>query len=132
MTLFDIAKKTNGKHLPGKFNVYVGKVNGEIVYVGTTVQMPADRFRWHKSNGKDFSFEVVKQCDTEDEMLDLEFEMIKKLKPKHNKITHRKQNLNKRLDQATLDLRKGNSEWCQCCLKRRVNKGYTNCYYCKN
>jgi hypothetical protein len=128
--LFAIAKKINeNKNAPGKFNVYFGRLNGEIVYVGTTVQKPADRFRWHKANGKKFAFEVVKQCDTEDEMLDLEFEMIKKHKPKFNKITHR-QNLNVRLDQATLDLRKNDPQWCKSCLKRRVNRGYSKCYYC--
>jgi hypothetical protein len=26
--------------------------------------------------------------------------------------------------------RKGDSEWCQCCLKRRVSKGYRYCYFC--
>lgn len=25
----------------------------------------------------------------------------------------------------------GNSEWCQTCLKRRVNKGYTQCLFCQ-
>jgi len=131
MSLLDIAKVKNTLSLPGKFNVYFGRVDGIIVYVGTTVQMPADRFRWHKANGKNLAFEVVKQCDTEDEMLDLEFELIKQHKPKLNKITHRRQNLNVRLTQVTLDARKGNTEWCQSCLKRRVNRGYKNCYYCK-
>lgn len=118
-----------GPDQPGKFNVYVGREAGAIVYVGTTIQKPSDRFRWHKNNGKDFSFEVIKQCDTEQEMLDMEFDLIKLHKPKYNQITHRKQNLNRRLDQL-LDSRKGSHEWCQGCLKRRVNKGYSRCYYC--
>lgn len=28
--------------------------------------------------------------------------------------------------------RVGNSQWCQSCLKRRVNKGYTQCWYCEH
>jgi len=131
MTLFDLAHKKNNSNMPGKFNVYKGMLDGVLVYIGTTVQKPADRFRWHKANGKAFDFEVIKQCDTEDEMLDLEFELIKKHKPKFNKITHRKQNLNVRLTQVTLDARKGDAEWCQSCLKRRVNRGYKVCYYCQ-
>lgn len=117
-------------NLPGKFNVYIGRVQGVIVYVGTTIQKPADRFRWHKANKKDFQFEMIKQCDTADEMLELEYQLIKLHRPKYNKIVHRKQNLNVRLPQATLDSRKGSAEWCQSCLKRRVNKGYVKCMYC--
>lgn len=25
----------------------------------------------------------------------------------------------------------GNNEWCQSCLKRRVNKGYSQCFFCQ-
>ncbi|WP_152666263.1 hypothetical protein [Fructobacillus sp. EFB-N1] len=25
----------------------------------------------------------------------------------------------------------GNNEWCQSCLKRRVNKGYSQCLFCQ-
>lgn len=129
--LFSIAKKVN-KGSSGMFTVYSGKdkLTKQLVYIGTTVQKPADRFRWHKANGKDLIFDVLHQFDNEDAMLDKEFELIKQLKPKMNKITHRKQNLNRRLTGATLDARKGNAEWCQGCLKRRVNKGYSRCYYC--
>lgn len=125
-----ISRSHTGPDQPGKFNVYVGREGGVIVYVGTTVQKPSDRFRWHRNNGKNFSFEVIKQCDNEQEMLDLEFELIQKHKPKYNKITHRKQNLNRRLDASSLQMRQGDAEWCQSCLKRRVNRGYTKCYYC--
>ena len=27
--------------------------------------------------------------------------------------------------------RVGNDEWCQSCLKRRVNKGYSQCLFCQ-
>lgn len=27
--------------------------------------------------------------------------------------------------------RVGNDEWCQSCLKRRVNKGYSKCLFCQ-
>ena len=105
------------------FNVYLGSRNGRVVYVGTTIQKPSDRWRWHKNNGKNLDFEIVKRCDSSDEMLELELELIKKYKPELNKITHRKQNLNKRLSQSDLDKRKGDSEWCQKCLRRRARFG---------
>jgi len=113
-----------------KYSVYVGRQSGKIVYVGTTTQRPGDRFRHHFANGKKFDFEVMKQCDDEKQMLDEEYKLIQKYNPKYNKIKHRKQNLNKKLSQDQLDLRKGDSEWCQCCLKRRVNKGYKFCLWC--
>lgn len=112
------------------YTVYYGRQEGQIVYVGTTIQKPEDRFRWHKHNGKDFDFEVVNQFQTSEEMLDFEFSEIKRLSPKYNKITHRKQNLNRRLTQADLDLRRGDKVWCQSCLKRRVNRGYKKCRWC--
>lgn len=129
--LLSVAKKIN-TGLAGKFTVYSGKdkLTRDLVYIGTTVQKPADRFRWHKANGKDLVFEVLFQFDSEDEMLDKEFELIKQLRPKMNKIVHRKQNLNRRLTSITLNSRRNNAEWCQSCLKRRVNKGYMVCFYC--
>lgn len=115
------------------YTVYKGlDKNGKLVYIGTTVQNPEDRFRWHKSNGKDLQFKVIKQFDNSKEMLNLEFELIKKYNPELNTIKHRKQNLNVRLTAQELESRKGNKEWCQVCLKRRVNSGYTTCYYCLN
>jgi hypothetical protein len=110
--------------------VYVGKLNNKIVYVGTTIQPPNDRFRWHKANGKDLDFSIYKKCDTPNEMLDLEFELITKYNPTLNKIKHRKQNFNAKLKDDVLRDRIGNKEWCQCCLKRRVNKEYEFCYWC--
>jgi excinuclease UvrABC nuclease subunit len=114
------------------FYVYKGldKKTKELIYIGTTIQKPSDRFRWHKHNGKDLEFHVIKKCDNEKQMLDLEFSLIKEHKPKLNHITHRKQTFNKVLSNEDVKLRVGNSEWCQCCLKRRVNKGYEFCYYC--
>jgi hypothetical protein len=114
----------------GKFVVYKGELNGKIVYIGTTIQKPADRFRWHRNNGKNLNFTVLARFHDEKQMLDLEFELIKKYNPSLNNIKHRKQNLNVRLDQATLDARKGKTGWCQSCLKRKVNRGYSKCYWC--
>lgn len=113
------------------FSVYKGMINNQIVYIGTTIQVPEERFRWHKYNGKDFAFEVIKQFDNETDMLNLEFELIKKHNPRYNKIKHRKQNLNVVLTSEILESRKGDVIWCQCCLKRHVNKGYKYCYFCK-
>lgn len=45
-------------------------------------------------------------------------------------IQQRRQNLNVKLTQEELNKRKGSSQWCQKCLKRRVNKGYTHCMRC--
>jgi len=110
--------------------VYKGELNGKIVYIGTTIQVPSERFRWHKHNGKSFSFSVIDQFDNAEDMLNLEFELIKKYNPRFNKIKHRKQNLNAPLTDEILESRINNKEWCQCCLKRRVNRGYKYCYYC--
>ena len=114
------------------FYVYKGldKQSQKMVYIGTTTQVPRDRFRWHKANGKDFTFEIIAICENAEQMLDLEFNLIRKYKPCKNKITSRKQNYNKVLGEADLATRVGNKEWCQSCLKRRVNKGYKKCYYC--
>lgn len=112
------------------YTVYKGEKKGKIVYIGTTIQKPSDRFRWHRHNGKDLDFTVLFEFDNETEMLDKEFELIKKHNPRMNKIKHRKQNLNKKLTKEELESRRGNNEWCQSCFKRRVNKGYNHCYYC--
>ena len=114
------------------FYVYKGfdKQTNELVYIGTTIQVPSERFRWHKYHEKDLNFEVIKNCETQEEMLNLEFSLIKELKPKLNKITKRKQNFNKKLSEEELNQRIGDKSWCQKCLKRHVNKGYKFCYYC--
>ena len=49
------------------------RYHNKLRYIGTTIQIPADRFRWHKANGKDFLFEIIKICKDENEMLDTEF-----------------------------------------------------------
>lgn len=113
------------------YSVYKGELKGKIVYIGTTIQNPEDRFRWHKHNGKDLKFTVVTQFDNQEEMLEEEFRLIKKHNPSLNKIKHRKQNLNAPLSKGELNSRRGSSEWCQSCLKRHVSKGYTNCMWCK-
>jgi len=112
------------------YTVYKGEIKGRLVYIGTTIQKPSNRFRWHKNNGKPFDFTVLSQHETSEEMLEEELRLIKKHKPKYNKIRHRKQNLNVKLSKEDLDKRVGDSEWCQSCLKRRVNNGYSKCYYC--
>ena len=111
-----------------KYTVYKGEEGGEVVYIGTTIQNPRDRFRWHKHNGKDLKFSVLSSHTSAEEMLAEERRLIELLRPKLNKRI--KQNLNVKLTQAQLDLRKGDSTWCQACLKRRVNKGYSRCFYC--
>ena len=110
------------------YTVYKGELGGQLVYIGTTIQRPADRFRWHKANGKDLQFTVLAQFSTAEEMLAEERRLIELHRPRLNKRL--KQNLNVKLTQAQLDLRKGDSSWCQSCLKRRVNKGYSRCFYC--
>lgn len=116
------------------FYVYKGlpkeKEGKKLLYIGTTIQIPSERFRWHKYNGKDFRFEIIRICKTETEMLDLEFELIKKYNPKYNKIKSRRQNFNVILSKEEIESRKGKIEWCQRCLKRHVNKGYEFCYFC--
>jgi len=116
------------------FYLYKGmskEIDGKrLLYIGTTIQIPADRFRWHKANGKDFRFEIIKICKDQNEMLDTEFKLITKYHPRYNKITKRKQNFNKKLSDEEKYSRVHDKEWCQCCLTRRVNKGYTHCYYC--
>lgn len=118
--------------MPYTYSVYEGrfKNNGKLAYIGTTIQKPADRFRWHKANKKDFDFKVLFQYDNPDEMIDMEFKLIKELNPPKNKIKHRKQNLNRQLSQRELNKRVGDNEWCQSCLRRRVNQGYKKCKWC--
>ena len=110
--------------------VYKGELKGQIVYIGTTIQKPEDRFRWHKANGKPVKFTVLAHFDTAQAMLDEEFRLIQLHKPKYNKIVHRQQNLNAKLSSEQVAERVGLTGWCQSCLKRRVNVGYTVCRYC--
>jgi len=104
-SLNDIPKITNRT-----YTVYSGSKKGKIVYIGTTIQKPKERFRWHKYNGKDLNFEILYQFTTEEEMLDKEFELIQQLKPWMNKIRHRKQNLNAKLTEQTIERRIGDKE----------------------
>ena len=89
------------------------------------------RWYYHKTHGKDLVFVEYKRFDNEKDMLDLEFELIQKHHPSCNTITSRRQNYNVALTAEELESRKGNPEWCQCCYRRRVNKGYTYCMYCE-
>lgn len=125
---FDLLTEYKGRK--DKYIVYVGKKNNKIVYVGTTIRYPISRWFYHKQHGKDFDFEEVFRFNNQDDMLSKEFELIKQYRPIYNKITRRKQNLNVALTKEELENRKGNPEWCQCCFKRRVNKGYTYCFAC--
>jgi hypothetical protein len=113
-----------------KYIVYFGYANGKVVYVGTTIQHPYSRWYYHSTHGKPFEFKEEFRFDNEQDMLNKEYEMIQKYHPRHNKIVSRKQNFNVELTQEELDSRMDNPEWCQCCLKRRVNRGYRYCYYC--
>lgn len=116
------------KNTARTYTVYKGELNGKIVYIGTTIQRPADRFRWHKANGKDLVFTVLAVFDNPEEMLAEELRLIQLHKPKLNKRL--KQNLNVKLTPEVLEARKNSDEWCKSCLKRRVSKGYSRCYYC--
>ncbi len=110
--------------------VYKGEQDGKVVYIGTTIQQPEARFRWHKSNGKPFKFTVVRTFDNAQEMLAEEFRLIQKHRPKFNKIVDRQQNFNGKLSTEQVAERVGLAGWCQSCLKRRVNEGYTSCRFC--
>lgn len=112
------------------YTVYKGERGGKLVYIGTTVQRPGDRFRWHRNNGTDLDFTILCQYDNADDMLDEEYRLIQKHKPSMNKIKHRRQNLNIKLTEAELNKRKGNNEWCQVCLKRRVKGNFLACFFC--
>lgn len=123
------------KQRKDKYLVYVGYSRKDtekehIVYVGTTIQYPLSRWYYHKTHGKNLVFEEYKRFDNEKDMLDLEFELIKRHHPSCNNITHRRQNFNAPLSAEEIGSRIGNPEWCQCCLKRRVNKGYKYCMWC--
>lgn len=136
MSKEDFAKSVvDYKERADKYLVYLGyskkdKEHKKIIYVGTTIQHPMSRWYYHSIHGKDLDFVEYKRFDNENDMLDLEFELIKKHKPSLNKITKRKQNFNVELTEDVLEQRKGDEQWCQCCLKRRVNKGYRYCYWC--
>ena len=121
---------SEGETMHKKYTVYSGNRHGKIVYIGTTTQEPEARFRWHRSNGKKLCFNVIAQFETAEEMLAEEFRLIQKHLPCMNKIKHRAQNLNVALTGDAIDSRRGNAEWCQSCLKRRVNAGYKFCLWC--
>ena len=110
------------------YTVYEGRLRGKLVYIGTTVQPPADRFRWHRANGKDLEFTVLSTHPSALAMLREERRLIELHRPQLNKRV--KQNLNVKLTPEQLAGRRGDPTWCQACLKRRVNKGYTKCFYC--
>ena len=118
------------KYRQDKYVVYMGKNNGTIRYIGTTIQFPLSRFYYHKQHGKDLDFEIVARFRNEKKMLDKEFELIQKYNPSMNKITKRRQNYNVVLTASELECRKWDSTWCQCCLRRHVSPGYKYCYYC--
>lgn len=111
-----------------KVVVYKGLSNGEIVHIGITTQKPEVRFRTHEKRNLIDEFVVVAELDTAEEALTLEKELILKYKPKYSKRI--KQNDNRKLSNETVEGRKNNSEWCQSCLRRRVNKGYKRCKWC--
>ena len=111
------------------YKVYYGFDGlGNIVYIGSTVQSMDDRARWHKANGKDLRFKVVKTFDTAEEMIAYESAKIKQHQPKLNR--RKVVGFNRKLTPEQLQSRVGNNEWCQSCLKRRVNAGYNKCFYC--
>ena len=91
------------------FYVYKGlskEGKNKLKYIGTTIQIPSERFRWHKYNGKDLLFEIIAICSNQTEMLDLEYKLIKKYNPPLNKIKSRRQNFNVALSTEDLENRK--------------------------
>jgi len=104
------------------FYIIGGYNNNTLVYLGTTKQTPNRRINWLKSNGSKLDFTVISTHNTEDDMLTCYTNLTKQynIKPHKNvKITNDiKMN------------RLGNKAWCQCCFKRKVNIGYTYCYFC--
>lgn len=123
------------KNREDKFLVYVGysrkdKEQKKIIYVGTTIQFPLSRWYYHKVHSKNLNFVEYCRFDNEKDMLDKEYELICKYHPSCNTIKDRPQNYNVPLTKEELESRKGNPEWCQCCLKRRVKPGYKYCYNC--
>lgn len=122
------------KNRNDKFLVYLGysrkdKEHKKVVYVGTTIQYPLSRWYYHKIHGKNLEFVEYCRFDNEKDMLAKEYELICKYNPS---IKDRLQNYNVPLTSEELESRKGNPEWCQCCLKRRVRLGYSLCYNCSN
>ena len=119
-----------------KYIVYYGysrkdsKKNGKVVYIGTTIQHPMSRWFYHSIHQKNLNFVEMFRFDNEYDMLEMEYKKIRELRPAMNKIKNRQQNFNVMLTQDVIELRKGNPEWCQCCLRRHVNKGYRYCYFC--
>lgn len=111
-----------------KTTVYKGLSNGNIVHIGITTQCPSNRFRTHEKRHLIDEFVIITQFDSTEDVLDLERELILKYKPKYSKRI--KQNDNRKLSKEELQGRKGSSEWCQSCLKRRINKGYHKCKWC--
>lgn len=111
------------------YTVYKGEEDGKLVYIGTTVQLPKDRFRWHKHNGKRYQFTVLSTHPTAEAMLEEEYRLIQLHRPRDNKITDRRQNLNVKLTPAQLEARRGDKAWCQGCLRRKPNP---RSRYCRN
>ena len=123
------------KNRDDKYVVYYGyskkdKEKSKVIYVGTTIQHPMSRWYYHSTHKKDLVFDIAFRFDNEKQMLDKEYEEIKRLRPYLNKIKNRPQNFNVALSEEEINERKGNEKWCQCCLKRHVNKGYRYCYFC--
>lgn len=108
--------------------VYKGMNGNEIVHIGITTQDPKVRFRTHEKRKLIERFEVITLFEEVEDALALEKELILKYKPKYSKRI--KQNDNRPKSKAEIEARKGDSTWCQSCLKRRVNKGYRVCCYC--
>lgn len=111
-----------------KTTVYKGITNGAIVHVGITTQDPKVRFRTHEKRKLIDTFEVIAEFEDVADALRVERELIEQYKPKYSKRL--KQNDNRKLAAASIKDRKGNKEWCQKCLRRRVNKGYKKCMWC--
>lgn len=109
-------------------SVYKGFYKGEIVHIGITTQDPRTRFRTHEKRHLIDNFEVITAFDTVEEALALEKKLVLQYKPKYSKRIQ--QNDNREKTAQEIQKRKGDSEWCQQCYRRRTSRGYRICYWC--
>ena len=108
--------------------VYKGISKGEIVHIGITTQDPKVRFRTHEKRKLIERFEVIEEFEDVADALLFERKLIEEYNPKYSKRL--KQNDNRKLASTVVNGRVESKDWCQKCLKRRVNKGYKICFYC--
>lgn len=116
------------------YSVYIGRDHAKnVAYVGITMQKPERRFSWHRSNGKLLAFEVVASGLSLEAAAKQELVLIEAYGPAMNK---RGNPYGMKLPASLLskeekERRRSDPRWCSCCLRRRVNKGYSVCLRCE-